>query len=229
MCLCVCVRVYPSFRGGGGHPTSEDPDWRRLVSSSSRPAASFIHPFVIDVLRPSLFICLFVCGSRSRFGLSQGSAGFGPGGRCGVIMPGAMESASGPFLVMPHGAVSGIMDWWNWVDSSVLWQERIWLGLAIAYSLMSVIALVRGLLTLICSYVVGSLSIDRRWEGFRCTHVDVVVFAGLCRPDVGSFKVISKIACDPTCELLFSFSRTTLHLDTRCSWNSWIRLTFLGS
>ncbi|XP_024376630.1 tobamovirus multiplication protein 1 [Physcomitrium patens] len=58
-------------------------------------------------------------------------------------MPGAMESASGPFLVMPHGAVSGIMDWWNWVDSSVLWQERIWLGLAIAYSLMSVIALVQ--------------------------------------------------------------------------------------
>lgn len=54
-----------------------------------------------------------------------------------------MESGFGPFLVMPHGAVAGFMDWWRRIDASVFWQERIFLGLAIAYAVIAVIALVR--------------------------------------------------------------------------------------
>jgi hypothetical protein len=54
-----------------------------------------------------------------------------------------MESGFGLYLAMPVGAVMGIADWWRRVDSSVLWQERIWLGLAIAYAVIAVIALVQ--------------------------------------------------------------------------------------
>lgn len=58
-----------------------------------------------------------------------------------------MESGFGPYLAMvpSHGAtvVTGFMDWWRRIDSSVVWQERIFLGLAIAYAVIAVIALVR--------------------------------------------------------------------------------------
>jgi hypothetical protein len=56
-----------------------------------------------------------------------------------------MESGFGPFLAMvPQGAVvTGFMDWWRRIDSSVVWQERIFLGLAIAYAVIAVIALVQ--------------------------------------------------------------------------------------
>jgi hypothetical protein len=56
-----------------------------------------------------------------------------------------MESGFGPFLAMvPHSpVVTGFMDWWRRIDSSLVWQERIFLGLAIAYAVIAVIALVQ--------------------------------------------------------------------------------------
>lgn len=44
-------------------------------------------------------------------------------------------------LLMQH-AVAGFMDWWRRIDESVEWQEHIFLGLAIAYAVIALIALV---------------------------------------------------------------------------------------
>lgn len=57
-----------------------------------------------------------------------------------------MEPGFGPYLAMVplyHAPiVTGFMDWWRSIDSNVIWQERIFLGLAIAYAVIAVIALV---------------------------------------------------------------------------------------
>jgi hypothetical protein len=61
-----------------------------------------------------------------------------------------METGFAPYLAMaPHGALTGFMDWWRRIDASVVWQERIFLGLAIAYAVIAVIALVRPFFALI--------------------------------------------------------------------------------
>lgn len=58
-----------------------------------------------------------------------------------------MEPGFGPYLAMVplyHAPiVTGFMDWWHRIDSDVHWQERIFLGLAIAYAVIAVIALVQ--------------------------------------------------------------------------------------
>jgi len=48
-----------------------------------------------------------------------------------------------PGGLLTQHAVAGFMDWWRRIDESVEWQEHIFLGLAIAYAVIALIALVQ--------------------------------------------------------------------------------------
>ena len=53
-----------------------------------------------------------------------------------------MEPGLLPVGLLTQHAVAGFMDWWRRIDESVEWQEHIFLGLAIAYAVIALIALV---------------------------------------------------------------------------------------